>query len=327
MCKGVDNKLISIIIPVYNVDKYLNTCLKSIENQSISNFEVILVDDGSTDTSGKICDDWVMTDTRIKVIHQLNSGVSNARNNGIEASKGDYIIFLDPDDYIERDMLDKMSEYMEKENVDIVCCGYTNEYKDVIHKFKPREGKICNEDILLMLFNSNFFTAIWNKMFRREIIVGDDIVKFPEGIYIGEDFLWLAKVLKKCESLYCLNYIFYHWIRRKESATGISRKVRIDYKAMTEIVAMEEVVKICKTSSKQAYYISSQNYYGLLMSKLKVKEIVYEEIECTRCLNRMRKLIKDFPVHTIKDVARLIKGIIFVVIRYTQLKINKMIKG
>ena len=122
MCKGVDNKLISIIIPVYNVDKYLNTCLKSIENQSISNFEVILVDDGSTDTSGKICDDWVMTDTRFKVIHQLNSGVSNARNNGIEASKGDYIIFLDPDDYIERDMLDKMSEYMEKENVDIVCC-------------------------------------------------------------------------------------------------------------------------------------------------------------------------------------------------------------
>ena len=72
MCKGVDNKLISIIIPVYNVDKYLNTCLKSIENQSISNFEVILVDDGSTDTSGKICDDWVMTDTRFKVIHQLN---------------------------------------------------------------------------------------------------------------------------------------------------------------------------------------------------------------------------------------------------------------
>ena len=117
------DKLVSIIVPVYKVEKYLNKCVDSILDQSYQNIEVILVDDGSPDNSGKLCDEYV-TNQRVKVIHQKNMGLSGARNTGIENSTGDYLMFIDSDDYIDKDMVKYLVKKSFETNTDIVVCDY-----------------------------------------------------------------------------------------------------------------------------------------------------------------------------------------------------------
>ena len=124
------DKLVSIVVPVYNVDKYLDKCVNSIINQKYKNLEIILVDDGSTDESGKKCDLWAEKDNRIRVIHKENGGLSDARNVGIDNSKGYYISFIDSDDFIENDMIEVLLKEIKENNCDISICGYYKTYVD-----------------------------------------------------------------------------------------------------------------------------------------------------------------------------------------------------
>ena len=124
------NELISVIVPVYNVENYLEKCLYSLLNQTYSNIQIVLIDDGSTDKSGKICDSYLEKDKRIVVYHTSNRGVSSARNLGLANSKGKYIYFLDPDDYLEVDALEKLHDHIEKFATDLVQCSYYKNYLD-----------------------------------------------------------------------------------------------------------------------------------------------------------------------------------------------------
>ena len=117
---------ISVIVPVYNVEKYLRKCIESILNQTFREFELILVDDGSTDSSGKICDEYALKDSRIKVIHKENGGASSARNAGLDVAKGEYIGFVDSDDWIEMDMYGELYRLIKENNTDISVCGINN---------------------------------------------------------------------------------------------------------------------------------------------------------------------------------------------------------
>ena len=123
------NELISVIVPIYNVEKYLERCLDSIIKQTYKNLDIILVDDGSIDNSTKICDEYVKKDSRIKVIHKENGGLSDARNVGIDNSDGKYICFIDSDDYIELDMIENLYDGIVKNNANICCCGKLLEYE------------------------------------------------------------------------------------------------------------------------------------------------------------------------------------------------------
>ena len=122
--------LISVIVPIYNVEKYIDTCLKSITKQTYKNIEIILVDDGSTDLSAKLCDEWKKKDKRVKVIHQENKGVAQARNIGIDCATGKYISFIDPDDYIDYQMLEKLYDTLEKTNSQISICKFIHVMKN-----------------------------------------------------------------------------------------------------------------------------------------------------------------------------------------------------
>ena len=117
-------KKISVIVPIYNSEDYIDRCVRSIVEQSYKNIEIILVDDGSTDNSSMMCDEWAKNDKRVKVIHKENGGVSSARNEGLKIAKGDYISFVDSDDYIDKKMIEKMLNQMEKGNTDLVICNY-----------------------------------------------------------------------------------------------------------------------------------------------------------------------------------------------------------
>ena len=124
------NPLISLVIPVYNVEKYLDKCMESVLAQTYDNYEVILVDDGSTDNSGKMCDEYAERDSRVTVYHQKNSGVSVARNVGIENAKGEFISFIDSDDWVDESYLEKLVNAQIKYNADLTICEYTNVYAD-----------------------------------------------------------------------------------------------------------------------------------------------------------------------------------------------------
>lgn len=203
--------MISIVVPVYKVEDVISKCIESIIAQTYSDWELILVDDGSPDKSGKICDEYSSKDSRIRVIHQSNSGVSTARNNGIAAAKGDYITFVDSDDYICPSFL---SEFAFDFNADLQVMGMKNIYKNgQTEKTEPACNTILNVKETLSTFsNIQFFMSPWAKLFKMNIIKSQRIL-FPIDICYTEDEIFVKKYLLYTEkirmvsaSLYCYTH-------------------------------------------------------------------------------------------------------------------------
>lgn len=205
--------VISIIIPVYNCENYLGKCLESIINQKYSNFEVIIVDDGSTDNSFDVYNYYQEKDTRIKVIKQKNGGVSKARNVGINNSIGEYIFFIDADDTIKEDMLAIMHKSAVENDGDIVFTGFevrgSNLRKNDTNTLKKCcDGKsstvITNEEAIIRTISTNpdeiLYGYIWRNLYKAEILRENNI-RFSEGIKISEDFMFIIEVLDKCKNV------------------------------------------------------------------------------------------------------------------------------
>lgn len=204
---------ITIIVPVYKVEKYLRRCLDSIVNQTFTDWECILIDDGSPDDSGKICDDYFQKDTRFRVFHQENQGVSAARNKGLNEARGEWIGFVDSDDWIEKDMYEIAYKKVVEENADLVQWNYIIEKKNLSIKTTKPDKIFSLEDANIYWFSSNC-----NKLIRSKIVMENDI-RFPVGIKIGEDkvFGFLAYVMsKKCVHL---SKHLYHYVMIESSAS------------------------------------------------------------------------------------------------------------
>ena len=193
--------VISVIVPVYNVEKVLYHCIDSILNQIFNDFELILVDDGSTDNSGRICDEYAGKDTRAKVIHKQNGGVSRARNAGIEAAKGEYICFVDSDDFLESSYLEELIETKKKyPDFDNVWCGFQtveDYYKNNKKAYDvERDNDYFFSDLssIMDLFEKWFVQMPWNKLYKTKTIVENSIV-FPPEISLGEDYIFNLRYL------------------------------------------------------------------------------------------------------------------------------------
>ena len=205
--------LISIIVPVYNAEKYLIVAIESILNQTISDIELILIDDGSTDNSAKICDEYAEKDKRIKVVHHENRGVSKVRNEGLQLAKGKYIGFVDADDFIEKDMYEFLIKNITNYNCDISICGYTK--KSEIDNSVDIVEVIENKDAMLrLLLQDGVEGYLWNKIIRRDLFYG---IEFPNEISIAEDMYVLWEVLKKSKKICISSKICYHYIQHTNS--------------------------------------------------------------------------------------------------------------
>ena len=171
---------ISIIVPVYNVEKYLEKCVKSILNQTFTDFELILVDDGTPDSSGVICDQFAEKDERIKVIHKKNGGLSDARNTGIEVAKGEYIGFVDSDDYIAEDMYELLYTNIVNEEADLSICGIYDVYENKEAQKRIRQYMILNkfEAIKVILEAKIVSVHAVNKLYKKELFTH---VRYPVG--------------------------------------------------------------------------------------------------------------------------------------------------
>lgn len=218
--KNMNNCKVTVVVPVFNVEKYLKRCLNSIINQTMKEIEIILVDDGSTDKSGKICDQYKKIDKRIKVIHQNNKGLSAARNVGIKIAISKYICFIDSDDYIENDMIEYLYQGCIKKNADISCCGFTNIYENK----KTEKITIPTQEIVfskkealdIHMFSGYIDVVAWNKMYKIELFKD---IKFPEG-KLYEDILTIYKLIEKSKIILLRPDSKYFYCKRNTSIGG-----------------------------------------------------------------------------------------------------------
>lgn len=258
--------MISVVIPVYNVERYLETCLESIRRQTCTEFEVILVDDGSQDNSGAICDAWAQQDCRFRVVHQSNQGVSAARNRGFAESRGEYLLFLDPDDDIEETMLAELyGAFSEEggEQIDLVCCRYCRILPERTVHFPMKDRTLSQREALAALLGDlSFFNAVWNKMIRREALLDENgaFIPFPEEIAVGEDSVWTCRVLLGCRRIRCIDRELYHWYYRADSATGSKAMTR---RYLTKIDAQSRLMELLHPYDRELFHRAHRRFLGV----------------------------------------------------------------
>lgn len=223
------NDLISIIIPVYKVEKYLEKCIESVLKQTYTNLQIILVDDGSPDNCGKICDEYAKKDSRIEVIHKANGGLSDARNVGISKAKGRYIGFVDSDDYIKENMYEILLNLIKKYDADVSICNLYdvidgNEY---IRNKENGIREYSRLDILKeVLLDKNIQSYAWNKLYKKELF---DEVKYPIGKKY-EDIGTTFYIFEKCNKIVVTSEPEYYYLKRSDSlVNNVTESTVFDY--------------------------------------------------------------------------------------------------
>ena len=222
------NNTVSVIIPVYNTEDYLMQSIQSIINQTYNNIELILVDDGSTDSSPSICDSIKADNIKLKVIHKENGGVSSARNTGILNAEGEYILFVDSDDYIEADMIEMLVNSIKKNSTDASMCGYYQVVGEKKYTVNPYSRELLdNAQAIESCLNDNGWDlSTCNKLYKYSSLIKDGkLILFDTEIAIGEDADWLIRVLDNCRTVSCVNGAKYNYrFDRVGSAVYSSKK-------------------------------------------------------------------------------------------------------
>lgn len=210
--------LISVIVPVYKVEKYLDRCVKSIVSQTYKNLEIILVDDGSPDNCPAICDRWEKQDKRIRVVHKINGGLSDARNSGLEVATGDFIAFVDSDDWINEHYVEYLYETLWQTGADLAACDINmvpdGEEEPIVSKKMPSPRVNTPEEALSMLLTGQGYRAVaWNKLYKKELLYGET---FEVG-KLHEDEFFSYRIYDKCEKLAYVDLPLYNYRQREGS--------------------------------------------------------------------------------------------------------------
>lgn len=286
--------LISIIVPVYNVESFLGKCIDSIIAQTYRNLEIILVDDGSTDKSGEICDAYRSSDKRVKIIHKRNGGAASARNRGLEIAQGEYIGFVDSDDYMDEDMYELLIRYMDKD-VDIVACGryviYPPKSTGLNHKILCTD-KITKFDrmhaIGELLEKRIFEYGVCDKIYRRELF---DDVRFPNGRF-AEDLPVTYALFKKSRNVVSIGVPRYYYFQRYNSTC----RSEFFYRKMDYVFFLRDIFMDVKVEYPQFEKLAESKYIdGVVSTLINLKEssIRDQYIDLER---RLKKLLRRMSI-------------------------------
>lgn len=287
---------LSVIVPVYMVEKYVAKCIDSIINQSYTNLEIILVDDGSKDNSGRICDDYKEKDDRIIVIHKDNGGLSSARNIGIENATGQLITFVDSDDYIKCNMYDMMIDCLCKNNLDVICCNYESDSTSKNEKNESAFKVLKHIDAVARLLDEDGYRCYsWNKIYKKELF---DNVKFPEGLFY-EDIITNYKLFLKANRIGYVNAKLYVYNYRVGSITS----EMFNEKKYDLFFAINELSSDAKTRDKKMYKMllpGCVRYYFYF-----VNSAIRSDVEIKTEISFLKRFIRDnyFSIVTSKKVS------------------------
>ncbi len=278
--------MISVIVPIYNIKQYISECIESIINQTYKDMEIILVDDGSTDGSERICDAYAKKDDRIKVIHKKNEGLVRARKTGLENATGDYIAYVDGDDWIEHDMIAKLYDALTEQKVDIAMCGRFEDTGDtkrpVYHGLSEgRYDKQALMDIVYpnMIVNGAFFEwgifpGVWDKLFRRECLEKYQMA-VDDRLTMGEDAACTYPCLLNADSIYIVHECLYHY--RQSQASMVKKSGNHSYER-EKFKILYESVKSSLTEYKHIYDLRKQWQEYLLFLMVPRADSLYKDI-------------------------------------------------
>ncbi len=280
--------LISVIIPVYNVEKYIHTCIDSTIEQTYKNLEIILVDDGSKDNSGHICDEYARKDSRITVIHKENGGLSDARNAAIDIAKGDFITFIDSDDFVKPDYVEYLYDLISRYSADLSICdiykifeGKSNKEPLKTNEFETQYNS--QEALEEMLYQNKFDTSACAKLYKVELF---NDIRYPKGKYY-EDLATEYKLFSKCNKIVHGNSIKYYYLIRKNSITtsqfSIKRMELIDIAEEMLDFILDKYPGIKKAAISR--YVSA-NFQILLQAPNEKNQFKEEK---TRIINNIKK--------------------------------------
>jgi glycosyltransferase involved in cell wall biosynthesis len=302
--------IVSIIVPVYNVEKYLAQCLDSLIMQTLKNIEIILIDDGSTDNSGLICDEYAAKDKRFLVIHQKNKGVSAARNSGIQVASSKWITFIDSDDWIEPDMLEKAIDLAEKYNVDILQWNHYNNWPQKEKKQKPIQPEtiICDGKEInrfqLALLNPNgdsdvsgaAIRGVWAKLYKSSLIKTNDLV-FSEGNNQCEDLVFNLTAFEHAKRIMLVNQYWYHY-RMVASSLNHSNDPKRFQSYESGLSVIQDILKDLKKYSyfEQSYYCLACEFFSNLIMQNVFRKNNSHSISTQ--FSELKLLIATEPYHT-----------------------------
>lgn len=278
--------LISVIVPIYNVEQYLDRCITSIVNQTYKNLEIILVDDGSPDNCPEMCDDWAKKGERITVIHKENGGLSDARNIGTQEATGILVAYIDSDDWLEEDALEKMYLRMQADDSDIVSCGvkWVKEDETIINEASVARDEVLNTESAMkeIIADGKLKQHVWNKLYRRNMIAD---IPFEKGKY-HEDVFWSYQVFGRAKKVSLMRESFYHYVQRANSIMG----ERYSVKRLDALDAIQQRCEYVKVHFPKLYEQAIYSYVNACMYHLQCalrskqdKSIIKNVKERIRC--------------------------------------------
>ncbi len=294
---------VSVICPVYNVEKYLEKAVQSIQGQKYQSYEIILVDDGSTDKSGHMCDEYARAYHNIRVVHQKNQGPGTARNNGLKEAKGKYIYFMDPDDYIDSALLAENIKLLEENSADFVMFNYIREVYDAEEKIvHTEEGVVSLQGVwtnaqmkehFLKYFTENVPSAyfVWNKIYRKTFLTKNHIL-FSE-IPMGEDTNFNLDIYSKNYQSVYNPKIYYHYCSRSSSAVNRYHPDRFEYELLLADRIRELIGKLGKSSDKN--YIDLMYFYYFRALDFETHNILRKEcmLNFRQKKDRLKKILEN----------------------------------
>jgi glycosyltransferase involved in cell wall biosynthesis len=294
---------ISIIVPVYNVELYINKCLDSILNQTLTNIEIIVVNDGSTDNSGSICNEYAEKDNRVRIIHKTNGGLSSARNAGIKIARGEFLGFVDSDDYIDDNFYKRLYELCKETNSDISICKFAREINGILINEPEEEVNIEMDNIESMrqLFKGVLFRfSVCNKLFKKTCF---ENILFPEG-RIHEDLSTTYKLFNNSSKAIYTNYKGYIYVNRENSIlTSKFNKNRLD-----AFIGWDEILSFMEENYPQlSREFLSCFAYGAVDNTFKILNQVENKEQRVTYLNIIRQLVRKYYRNIIKNDALSLK--------------------
>ena len=263
------NDKISVIVPIYKVEKYLKRCVDSIINQTYKNLEIILVDDGSPDNCGRICDEYAKTDDRIRVIHKENGGLSDARNAGIDIASGEYLSFIDSDDWVDENFINLLYKNIVENDADIAITGITCVYDDKSEDmYIPAQGCINNIRALELLNETGYVYMVvaCNKLYKKKMF---DNIRYPKG-RINEDELVIHKIFYEADKICLLTDKNYYYYQRTDSIMGNLRTKDNEVSLNKYFILSERSMFYKEKELKSVLYKNNKNRIGYIIYFLEI---------------------------------------------------------
>ena len=287
-----NNALISVIVPVYNVKMYLEKCLASISAQSYNNLEIIIVDDGSTDGGGAICDAYAERDSRCIVVHQENKGLWAARNAGQKIAKGDFIMFVDSDDYVHVDMINSLYDaLMQNPQCDLALCNYkaTESFDEDTHASFEDNFQVLSTEQVFRLDNEGLVYFVWNKLYRRSLLEG----LYARKYRIVQDVDFNIRVFARVNSAVGVDNVYYFWMQRDGSAMH-QRDYWYSYLMIVTDIYYRNYNELLDQNKVVSSYVLGALYWRLLSLKSFAWRTDKQEIVSLKCKHVMKETWRSY---------------------------------